>query len=79
MKPLYILLFLLTGLCALGQKTSSGEIDVHARLLTGKKRSLIAYAGEYHSFTLEVPPRGAKPSDVPGFITPVPTVSVRCC
>jgi hypothetical protein len=68
MKPVYILLFLLTSLCASGQKTSPDE-DVHARLLAGKKKSLIAYAGEYHSFTLEVPPQGAKPSDVPGFIT----------
>lgn len=68
MKPVYILLFLLPGQCVLGQKTGPDE-DVHARLLTGKKRSLIAYAGEYHSFTLEVPPKGAKPSDVPGFIT----------
>lgn len=43
--------------------------DEHARLLTGKTRSLIAYAGSEHSFTLETPARGAKPSDVPGFIT----------
>jgi hypothetical protein len=43
--------------------------DVHARLLQGKHRSLIAYAGKGHSFTLDVPYRSAKPSDVPGFIT----------
>lgn len=42
--------------------------DQHAQLLTGKKRSLIAYAGAGHSFTLE-PVHSAKPSDVPGFIT----------
>jgi hypothetical protein len=42
--------------------------DVHASLLSGKKKSLIAYAGQDHSFTLEVAPT-AKPSDVPGFIT----------
>lgn len=42
--------------------------DQHARLLTGKRRSLIAYAGAGHSFTLEVA-HNAKPSDVPGFIT----------
>ena len=41
--------------------------DVHASLLSGKKKSMIAYAGS-HSFTLDVAPT-AKPSDVPGFIT----------
>ncbi|GGA99246.1 hypothetical protein [Puia dinghuensis] len=41
----------------------------HARLLIGKKRCLIAYAGNDHSFTLETPLHSAKPSDVPGFIT----------
>src|SRR5262249_32567251 len=39
----------------------------HARLLVGKKRCLIVYAGD-HSFTME-PAAPAKPSDVPGFIT----------
>lgn len=43
--------------------------DVHARLLQGKRRSVIAYAGENHSFTMDVPYKSAKPSDVPGFIT----------
>jgi hypothetical protein len=43
--------------------------DEHARLLTGKKRSLIAYAGAAHSFTLETTAHSVKPSDVPGFIT----------
>lgn len=43
--------------------------DEHARLLTGKKRSLIAYAGNGHSFTLEIGPHAAKLSDIPGFIT----------
>jgi hypothetical protein len=42
--------------------------DQRAQLLTGKKRSLIAYAGRDHSFTLE-PAHSAKISDVPGFIT----------
>jgi hypothetical protein len=42
--------------------------DQRAQLLTGKKRSLIAYAGRDHSFTLE-PVHSAKVSDVPGFIT----------
>lgn len=43
--------------------------DVHARLLQGKRRSVIAYAGDTHSFTLDVPYKSTKPSDVPGFIT----------
>jgi hypothetical protein len=43
--------------------------EEHAQLLTGKKRSLIAYAGRDHSFTLETAAHSAKPSDVPGFIT----------
>ena len=48
---------------------SNAPVDnEHALLLTGKKRSLIAYAGPGHSFTLE-PAHSAKPSDVPGFIT----------
>jgi hypothetical protein len=42
--------------------------NVHGSLLTGKKKSLIAYAGEGHSFTLEVT-SSAKLSDIPGFIT----------
>ena len=42
--------------------------DQRAQLLTGKKRSLIAYVGRDHSFTME-PVHSAKVSDVPGFIT----------
>jgi hypothetical protein len=56
------------GLCAFGQKGVPDE-DVHARLLSGRKRSLIAYAGEYHSFTMDVAGKEVKPSDIPGFIT----------
>lgn len=41
----------------------------HARLLTGKRHSLIVYAGKDHSYTLEIGPHTAKPSDIPGFIT----------
>src|SRR5580698_6936241 len=76
MKFLPILLTLLTGLSATlltgprasGQKYTPAE-DVHASLLAGKKRSLVAYAGKDHSFTLDVPFRTSKPSDVPGFVT----------
>src|ERR1700759_897570 len=44
----------------------------HAKLLTVKNRSLIAYFGNGHGFTLEIGAIGAhpaKPSDIPGFIT----------
>jgi len=50
------------------QKNEAGE-DVHARLLQGKHSSVIAYAGKDHSFTIDVPFKTVKPSDVPGFIT----------
>src|SRR6266849_4049784 len=53
---------------AFSQKVQPSE-DVHATLLQGKHKSVIAYAGEAHSFTLEIPYKSAKPSDVPGFIT----------
>jgi len=49
-------------------QSPSAADDQRAQLLTGKKRSLIAYAGRDHSFTLE-PVHSAKVSDVPGFIT----------
>ena len=49
-------------------KVQSGE-DVHATLLQGKHRSVLAYAGPTHSFTLDVPYKTTKLSDVPGFIT----------
>ena len=48
---------------------SNAPDDAHARLLTGKKHCLIAYAGKDHSYTLEIGPHIAKPSDIPGFIT----------
>ncbi|HUB61939.1 MAG TPA: hypothetical protein VL978_14595 [Puia sp.] len=66
MRPLPFLFLLATALSA-GAQTTPAD-DVHASLLAGRKKSLVAYAGEGHSFTLEVAPT-AKPSDVPGFIT----------
>jgi hypothetical protein len=59
---------------AFSQKAQSGgkvqpSEDVHATLLQGRHRAVLAYAGETHSFTLEVPNKSTKPSDVPGFIT----------
>jgi hypothetical protein len=56
------------GFSVAAQQNAPAE-DGHAQLLTGKKRSLIAYAGNDHSFTLETQAPSAKPSDVPGFIT----------
>jgi hypothetical protein len=66
-----LVLLLLSGLSrsfdAVAQ--NSDPQDEHARLLAGKKRSVIAYAGNGHSFTLEVGAHTSKPSDIPGFIT----------
>lgn len=67
MRPIPLFLALVGALSAAAQSGGPAD-DQHARLLTGKKRSLIAYAGAGHSFTLE-PVHTAKPSDVPGFIT----------
>lgn len=58
----------MTDLVATCQR-SAPEEDVHATLLSGKKRSLIVYAGPEHSFTMEPDAKTAKPSDIPGFIT----------
>jgi len=66
-RSLVSALVLVWALSAAAQSGAPPD-DQHARLLTGKKRSLIAYAGAGHSFTLE-PAHTAKPSDVPGFIT----------
>ena len=72
MKPLAFALILTLGsafFSSIGAYAQNNDPqDEHARLLTGKKRSLIAYAGNGHSFTLEVGAHTAKPSDIPGFI-----------
>src|SRR5580704_12513762 len=65
---LQTLILLSAGFTSFGQPTTPAE-DEHASLLTGKKHSLIAYAGQNHSFTLDVHAHTVKPSDVPGFIT----------
>jgi len=72
MRPIYTLslsLFLttLTGITALSQKKVLDE--EHAGLVAGKKRSMIAYAGKGHSFTMDVNAKTAKISDIPGFVT----------
>jgi hypothetical protein len=68
MKSTGLLVLLLTTLTAFCQKNMADE-DIHATLLTGKKKSLIVYAGPAHSFTMETASKTAKPSDIPGFIT----------
>jgi hypothetical protein len=68
MKLTPLLLLLLAAMPAFCQKNTPDE-DVHATLLTGKKKSLIVYAGPEHSFTMEPTSKTAKPSDIPGFIT----------
>lgn len=65
--PFTLFLALSFGLSVAAQSPSPVD-DQRTRLLTGKKRSLIVYAGRDHSFTLE-PAHSAKVSDVPGFIT----------
>jgi hypothetical protein len=60
-------LILLTATLSTFSQTPAAD-DTQASLLSGKKKSLIAYSGQGHSFTLEVAPT-AKLSDVPGFIT----------
>jgi hypothetical protein len=73
MKPVLtaLTLTLVSGFfCSIGAHAQTSDLqDEHARLLAGKKRSLIAYAGNGHSFTLEIGAHTAKPSDIPGFIT----------
>jgi hypothetical protein len=64
MRILLTFILLVSALSAFSQPAD----DIHASLLTGRKKSLIAYAGQDHSFTLRVAPT-AKPSDIPGFIT----------
>jgi len=49
-------------------KTPPNE-DVHAHLIQGRHRSVLAYAGPAHSFTFDIPYKSVKPSDVPGFVT----------
>jgi hypothetical protein len=66
MRLFSVIILLTTSFSAAAQTAPTD--NVHASLLTGKKKSLIAYAGQGHSFTLETAP-AAKPSDVPGFIT----------
>ena len=70
MKPISAVLFLTLFFANTGLHAQTNDPqDEHARLLTGKKRSLIGYSGNGHGFTLEVGTHTSKPSDIPGFIT----------
>lgn len=53
------------------QKTpKTPQIDeVHASLLAGKKKAMIAFASTERSFTMDVNAKTVKNSDIPGFIT----------
>jgi hypothetical protein len=68
MKSATLFILLLTSLPAFCQTNAQDE-DIHAKLVQGKKKSLIVYAGKDHSFTMDVVAKTVKPSDVPGFIT----------
>jgi hypothetical protein len=59
-------ILVLVSVAAMGQGNPPGE-EVHASLLQGKKRCLIAWSGKSHSFTVEAG-RTAKPSDLPDFV-----------
>jgi len=43
--------------------------EVHASLLAGKKKAMIAYASKERSFTMDVNAKTVKNSDIPGFVT----------
>ena len=71
MRPIYHLCLILTcfsTFSAFCQKDLPAE-DVHASLIPGKKKSLIAYSSRDRSFTMETTAKTAKPSDIPGFVT----------
>jgi len=74
MRPIYafsLVLFILTGSAVHAQTgaRSAPYEEAHASLVAGKKRSMIAYAGKGHSFTMDVTAKTAKVSDIPGFVS----------
>jgi len=71
MRPLYTLTFILAGLAghAIHAQTRAPYEEAHASLVAGKKRSMIAYTGKGHSFTMDVNAKTAKTSDIPGFVS----------
>lgn len=64
----FTIFFLLTANFSAFCQKNTPE-DIHAILIQGKHSSVIAYASPAWSFTLDVPFKSSKPSDVPGFIT----------
>ena len=66
-RPSAIIPTLILLASTIGAFAQSVPDDAHASLLTGRKKSLLVYSGQSHSFTLDVAAT-AKPSDVPGFI-----------
>ena len=62
-----LVLLLCSGPIAWSQKNQPD--DIHAMLVQGKKKSLVGYAGPDRSYTMEVPVKTSKPSDLPGFIS----------
>ncbi len=66
MRALFLLLLLVSGFYAFSQKDLLKD-DVHASLLQGKKRSMLVYSGDTHSFTMDITGKTIKPSDIPGF------------
>jgi len=73
LKPAFtgIILATLMDAHAYAQKTQkTPQLDeVHASLLAGKKKAMIAYASKERSFTMDVNAKTVKNSDIPGFIT----------
>src|SRR5258708_1196072 len=67
MKTMTVVIMTLASVSAFCQKNLPAEDD-HANFLQGKKRSMIAWSGKEHSFTMEVAARSAKPSDLPKFV-----------
>lgn len=65
-KRHFLLFFIFGSFLAHGQETNG---DVHARLLQGKKRSLIVYSEPGLAFTIPLTAHVVKPSDIPGFIS----------
>lgn len=66
-----IVLITLSGAQLYAQKTrTTPQLDeVHASLIAGKKKALIAYASKERSFTMDVNAKTVKNSDLPGFVT----------
>jgi hypothetical protein len=69
MRPILISLLLTTVLNHDQTQKIPPSEDTHAKLILGRHRSVLAYAGTSHSFTFDIPYKSVKPSDVPDFVT----------